>query len=47
MSADGGSTYLDSSALVKLVVIEAQTSALVGHLRGSGGLVSMPWRTSR
>jgi predicted nucleic acid-binding protein len=40
MSADGGSTYLDSSALVKLVVVEAQTSALVGHLRGRGGLVS-------
>jgi predicted nucleic acid-binding protein len=32
MSADAA-VYLDSSALVKLVVLESESSALVGHLR--------------
>jgi predicted nucleic acid-binding protein len=32
MSADGA-VYLDSSAIVKLVVAEAESSALAGHLR--------------
>lgn len=38
-NAEGG-TYLDSSALVKLFVVEAETSALVFHLRGRAGLAS-------
>ena len=35
MSADGA-VYLDSSALVKLLVTEAETAALLAHLRGGG-----------
>jgi uncharacterized protein len=34
MSADAA-VYLDSSALVKLVVAEPESDALTGHLRGS------------
>jgi len=32
--------YLDSSALVKLVVVEAESQALAGHLRGRPDRVS-------
>ncbi len=42
-NAEGG-TYLDSSALVKLFVVEAETSALVFHLRGRAGLAQVLWR---
>jgi len=39
MSAEG-SVYLDSSALVKLVVREAESDALITHLRERPGRVS-------
>lgn len=37
---DSGATYLDSSAIVKLVVAEAESAALLAHLRTRSVLVS-------
>ncbi len=39
--------YLDSSAIVKLVVAEAESDALTGHLRGHPDRVSCASRASR
>ncbi len=40
MSTSGRSTYLDASALVKLVVPEPQTQALTSYVNGRSPLVS-------
>jgi predicted nucleic acid-binding protein len=40
MSAEGGVFYLDSSALVKLVVREAESDALIADLRAHSGHTS-------
>lgn len=39
MNADAA-IYLDSSALVKLVVVEPESDALIGHMRGRASRVS-------
>lgn len=40
MSATEGASYLDSSALVKLVVMEPETAALTAHARGRERMAS-------